>query len=352
MAKTKTTYNLGTATMSAAPTSGKTVYTMDDMNKKVQNEQNKINLAKALGVSLSDSYGFSPKVSETPVSSKATSLNDVLNNNYSSAVSDYTSGLVGSGGTGGYYTLDISNMLKAYEQAADTQRQIAESKYNTKREDLLNSLKRFQDQNARDVANQQRAYLSNQASLESAIAQADRQNRISAASRGLGGSGLQQLAQLQNLLSQGQTISNMATENQSVMDTLRRALAEEQENYDIGTSRALEDYNNTLSEIASNLALNKANAEVQRANSYIAPSGGLSAYEAQSYGNDLAGQLSTIVRAYQTAKKGTDNTTTYKQSLDDLDALGLPQNGALYNQAKNNLISIYKSKHSGKSPKY
>ena len=285
--------------------------------------------------------------------SKNSSSVPSVDNTYDASISDYMNGLVGSGGTGGYYTLDISNMLKAYEQGAQTQRDIAKQTYNTKREDLLTSLKRFQESNAKDVANQQKAYLSNQASLESAIAQADRQNRISSAARGLGGSGLQQLAQLQNLLSQGQTISDMATENQGVMDKLRRALMEKEEDTATAEARALSDYNNTLSEIASNLALNKANAEVARANSYVRPTGGgLSSYEAESYGNDLAGQLSTIVRAYQTAKKGTDNTTTYKQSLDMLDSLGLPQSGALYQQAKNNLISIYKSKHNGKSPNY
>ena len=75
------------------------------------------------------------------------------------------------------------------------------------------------------------------------------------------------------------------------------------------------------------------------------------AAEAASYGNDLAGQLSTIVRTYQDAKKGTDNVTTYAQSLNALDSLGIPQNSSMYKQAKKNLINIYKSKHNGKKPK-
>ena len=367
-------------------------------------------------------------VSKVASPAKKVDLSSTLNNTYD--VSNYVNSLVGagaSGGSGGYYTLDIGDMLKAYEQQADADRAVAKQSYDTARNDLLTSLKRFQDQyntskedlattlnrykqeydtsldtlatalnrykeqNALDVQNQQKDYVSGQAAIEAAIQQADRQNRISAAARGLGGSGLQQLAQLQTLLSQGQNISNLANENQSVMDALRKALANKEEdtnksrealrreytNREEDTNRALEalrkeytnreedintnlsnllnTYTNNLNSINARLATNKANAEVQRANSYIPYSPGsssISAAEAQSYGNDLAGQLSTIVRAYQTAKNGTDNTTTYRPSLDALDSLGLPQNGALYQQAKNNLISIYKSKHNGKSPSY
>lgn len=349
-----------------------------------------------------------------------------LNNTYD--VSDYTNSLIGSGasgGSGGYYTLDIGNMLKAYEQQADADRAVAKQSYDTARNDLLTSLKRFQDQyntskedlattlnrykqeydtsldtlatalnrykeqNALDVQNQQKDYVSGQAAIEAAIQQADRQNRISAAARGLGGSGLQQLAQLQTLLSQGQNISNLANENQSVMDALRKALANKEEdtnksrealrreytNREEDTNRALEalrkeytnkeedintslsnllnTYTNNLNSINARLATNKANAEVQRANSYIpySPgSSGITAAEAQDYGNDLAGQLSNIVLDYQTAKG--KNAITYKDSLKALNSLRLDQNSALYRQAKNNLIKIYKSKHDGESPSY
>lgn len=281
-----------------------------------------------------------------------------IDNNYNAAISDYTKGLVGtgaSGGSGGYYTLDIGGMLKAYDQQAEADRAVAKQTYESRRSDLLTSLKRFQEQNAKDVERTQRAYLSDQASLESAIAQADRQNRINASARGLGGSGLQQLAQLQNLLSQGQNISDMASENQNNLEELRNALTREEENTNKSLKDILDIYNNNLNSINAQLATNKANAEVARANSYIpgsGGSGGITAYEAASYGNDLAGQLSTIVRNYQTAKKGTNNPTTYAQSLDALDSLGLPQNSSAYKQAKNNLITIYKSKHNGKAPKY
>lgn len=183
------------------------------------------------------------------------SLVETMRGSYPSYSSSYSGGGPGM--------IDISNILAAYEQGAQAKRDIAKQNYETRRSDLLTSLKRFQEQNAKDVSNQQKAYLSNQASLESAIAQADRQNRISAAARGLGGSGLQQLAQLQNLLSQGQTISDMASENQEVMDNLRTLLANRQEDTDTAIANALADYNNNLTTIESDLAANKANIEYQ-----------------------------------------------------------------------------------------
>ena len=351
-----------------------------------------------------------------------------INNTYDT--SDYVNSLIGqgaTGGSGGYYTLDISGMLNAYNQQAASDQATAKLNYDTARNDLLTSLKRYQDQyntsredlttsfnrykdqyntsrndlatalnrykeeNALDRQNQQKAYTSDQAALEAAVQQADRQNRISAAARGLGGSGLQQLAQLQTLLSQGQTVSDMATQNQSVMDALKKALIQKEEDtnnsleklrkeyvakeedtnramealrkdyankeadVNTGLDKLLASYNNTLNNISAQLARNKAEAEMARANSYVRPSGGssgITAAEASSYGSDIAGQLSTIVRNYQTAKNGTSNTTTYAQSLNALDSLGLNQNSSLYKQAKNNLVSIYKSKHSGKAPKY
>lgn len=305
--------------------------------------------------------GNTYKVPTNTSTKKSTSAS--IDNTYD--VTDYTNELLASSGTsggtpgyGGYYTLDIGGMLRAYEQEAEANRNVVKQTYDTTRNDLLTSLKRFQEENAKNVANQQRTYLANQAALESARSEADRQTRISAAARGLGGSGLQQLAQLQNLLNQGQQISDTASANQGVMDNLRTALARYEEDTDNKLQNAINTYNNALTSINATLAKQKADAEVARANSYIPyhpGSGGsssISAAEAQDYGNSIAGELATIVRNYQTAKKGTSNTTTYAQSLNALDALGLAQNGALYQQAKNNLAAIYKSKHNGKSPKY
>lgn len=184
-----------------------------------------------------------------------------------SAVNSYMSayGDLGSSGSGGYggSNIDLSGILSAYDQAAAANRATAKQTYETQRSDLLTSLKRFQEENARNVENQKRNYLLGQSALESARAEADRQSRIGTSARGLAGSGLQQLAQLQNLISQGQDISNLATENQQAMDSLRLALAQREEDTNTDIANALAVYNNALQSIDADLATNKANIQYQ-----------------------------------------------------------------------------------------
>ena len=196
-----------------------------------------------------------------------------------------SSGSSSSGSGGGYYINSMLEALKAGNQAAydakvqaartaneqsiknlndaynryredyETSRADLENTYNTTERNLLKSLQRFQDQNAADVKSQRQDFLTNQSALETARAEADRQLRIDAARRGLGGSGLQQLAQLQTLLSQGQEVSKLANANQESMDTLRKALTQE-----------MEDYNDDLKEAQKlrDTSLTALNTELKR----------------------------------------------------------------------------------------
>ena len=163
---------------------------------------------------------------------------------------------------------DISGLLAAYDQQANAARATAKSKLDTTRNDLLTSINRFREQNAKDQLNQKQQYQSGQASLESARAQADRQSRIGASARGLGGSGLQQLAQLQNLLGQSEDVSKLANENQASMDKLREALKQQEEDYNTNVKNAETEYSNTLNSIASALANQKAQAIAENEQRY------------------------------------------------------------------------------------
>ena len=296
----------------------------------------------------------------------------------------------GTGSAGGSYSsavtydpsgmIDITNMLKAYEDAAAANKAIAEQSYSTRRNDLLTSLKRYQEQNAQDVAAQQKTYLANQALLESAIAEADRQNRINASARGLGGSGLQQLSQLQTLLSQGQTISDMASENQDIVNNLRKVLA----NYDEDTQTALSDLEktkeNTLRSIESELGTNKANLEYQarekaadrahaqkmaEASTAAQIAAQNAAYERQAAEDEkmLNSQLSVLSKNYENEMSkinsmsksqlkdtyGTNNATAARQSVYDsyYDSLGTVLNNYgvggtdKANSQYQNLLSVY-----------
>jgi hypothetical protein len=205
----------------------------------------------------------------------------------------------GSGSGGGGYSVmkaDISGLLSAYEQQAESERKAAETKYNNTRQDLLTSLKRFQEENARNVQNQKTSYLSEQASLESAREQANRQNRISAAARGLGGSGLQQLAQLQNLIGQSEQISRSAGSNQEAMDKLATLLRNYEEDSDTKMNRNEQDWQETLNSIASNLAAQKAAAIAQNEQNYVNAVNAARAQAAASRGSSSASNASAKAR--------------------------------------------------------
>ena len=288
-------------------------------------------------------------VQKTPAASNE-SVADILRANYPTLTS----------GGGGSYSgnpagmVDISEMLKAFEQAAETNRAVTEQSYNSQRTNLLNELKRYQEQNAKDVANQQKAYLANQALVESAISEADRQNRINAAARGLGGSGLQQLSQLQTLMSQGQTISDMATQNQEAVDNLRTLLA----NYAEDNTNALNDLEktkeNTLMGINSDLATNKANLEYQAreaaasraqmaasTNAQIAAENARYEAEAKAQERALNSEIATLNKNYQkeldTIKDMSDKDIK-KYFKDEIKAGASIKN---YNDAKKYIYNSY-----------
>jgi hypothetical protein len=214
------------------------------------------------------------------IKSKTSSDGGSSNNNKTAyqtyeGLGDYSNLMYSSGGSssgrGGYDVAkaDISGLLAAYDQQADSARQVAETKYNNTRNDLLTSLKRFQEQNAKDVANQKQGYLSEQANLESAREQANRQNRISASARGIGGSGLQQLAQLQNLMGQSAEVSQAANKNQTAMDKLATLLREYEEDNATKMQRNEDERTSTLNSIASTLASQKAQAIAENEQRYV-----------------------------------------------------------------------------------
>lgn len=334
------------------------------------------NLLKGYGYATAKVLSSKPsyKVISSVVSSrnkkKDKKGNVKVDNTYDDVASDsiYSDGSGGSGGyggSGGGYvkpTLDISGLLKAYQSQADADKSAAKQVYDTTRNDLLTSLKRFQEQNAKDVQNQQRSFLSNQASLESARAQADRQNRIASSARGLGGSGLQQLAQLQNLMAQGQDVSDLATDNNQKMDALRQALQQMQSDTDNKLSSALTTYNNALKSIEANLAKSKAEAEMQKAQ-YEASGGSSGGYSGGGYSgggygsnssyasdlNSLATSLAGTVDAFQNSKKDkTARSAARSQVYSILADYGASASSGAGAKALNNIETIYKGKTSTK----
>lgn len=129
------------------------------------------------------------------------------------------------------------------------------------RNDLLTSLKRFQESNAENMRIQQQDFNASRASLEDEAFMNQRNSLANAASRGLGGSGLQQLAQLQNRLAAGKNISSLAQKNQNAQDALRRALAQQTEDTDTKVNNLETNLRNAIIE-----AQDKTAAEVNKSN--------------------------------------------------------------------------------------
>lgn len=203
-----------------------------------------------------------------PIAQKVKDYADLLNK--------YGLGPGGSGSSssssgGGYVApnrIDIQPMIDAFTNAANARKNTLQTTANQQRSDLLNSIKRFQEQTARSQEIQRDAFNSSRADLEEAAFQADRANRISAAARGIGGSGLQQLSQLQTLMEQNSSISDLAKENTNVQTELARNLAEYEEDTNTSIQNLMANLANSLSEIDASLGDQIANLRYQEETRY------------------------------------------------------------------------------------
>ena len=222
------------------------------------------------------------------------------------------------------FKIDLSSMLAAFNESANASRTAAENAYNTTRSDLEKALTRYQEEHAKNVENQRRAYLSNQASLEDARAELNRSTRINAAARGLAGSGLQQLAQLQNLMNQSKDISDLALENQNVMENLRTVLARAEEDTASDLAKAETARNEALQSIASTLGTNKANLEYNAAqtakNQYLNALESWKNRQFQSSENAKSRALTESQIRQEAADKQASAETAYNNTLSTLKA--------------------------------
>lgn len=259
----------------------------------------------------------------------------------------------------GAYRPDVSGAINAYNQQANADKSAAESNYNTTRSDLLDSLKRFQENNAKQQANQKQSYLTDQSSLDMAKQQANRQSRIGTAARGLGGSGLQKLAEIQNDLGMQGDESQLANENQSVMDALRTALSQETEDTNKKVNTARTNYENQIRNIDANLAAQIAAVNYQADQAYAQSLANARAYNANNRAaarnayNVLTGNTDALVDQF--AKNSLKNIRQYYGAVNDQDLVGKIQQyyGSLfsgtngmsasnYDRAMNNINGLLK----------
>lgn len=275
-------------------------------------------------------------------------LNALVNNQLGGASSAYNQAVAAA------RPIDLTPMINAYNQAAQAQKDTANQTYQSKRQDLLTSIKRFQEQNALQQQQQRQDYLSTRADLEDARYQADRATMVDAASRGISGSGLQQLSQLQNLIAQGREVSENANANQQAMDALRTALREAQEDTDKSLNDILNEYNLNVQNIDANTANLIAQLEYnervrqeearQQAASLAASLASQRANAAATQNAGINALNSIVNEAYNQLKRTNKNDKNTMNDIYDaaMSAATAAQNdyslsNTLYNQAATNL---------------
>lgn len=211
----------------------------------------------------------------------------------------------GSSG-GGAYKPDITALLNAYDQQNAAANAIAKTKYDTARDNILTAINRAQQQNALDVARQNQSHINSASQLESTGAQASRETRIGDSLRGLSGSGIQQLNQLRNLISQGSKANAIAKNNTESLDKLRQSLAESSTKANQGLEDALNTYQSAISKANQTAGKNKADAIWENESNYASnlAKAAASAASSDSDYREAANDIYTNLR----------NTTTSLQS--------------------------------------
>jgi hypothetical protein len=265
-----------------------------------------------------------------------------------------------SGGYGGS-PIDLTDILNTYSNSAEAQKQTIrdttaasikalQDSEASQRASLTKALERFQEDTDKQRQQQQSSFNSSRADLEAQSYLANRQALQSAAARGLGGSGLQQLAQLQNLISTGNETSELAQSNTDTLNSLAQALSRQEEDTKtqyLNTSQA-----NQLNEIDTNTASLMSQLQYQeavRAQELAASASAANASSASTYAEavreqqleaqaakaDLETLVANEVENIKSSKKSTAKSTlkTAKENVNNMLAnyrLPTSQYGASY----------------------
>ena len=165
-----------------------------------------------------------------------------------------------SSSVSGATKVDVTALLNAYNQQKDAANAIAAQTYNSKRDQLLQSIKRAYEANELARQQQSQNFINDQANLEAANMANARNARVQAGNMGLSGSGVQQLAQLKNLLSQANAVSEVSSKNIAALEKLRSSLATTDEKAMAQLEDALNSY--TTSVLGNNNKMAKNSADI------------------------------------------------------------------------------------------
>jgi hypothetical protein len=201
---------------------------------------------------------------------------------------------------------NLSSVFSAYDQEANASKNELNSAIETKRNDLLTSIKRLREDIATSRAEKQQMFQSTRAGLEENAFMATRANRASAASRGLSGSGLEQLAQLQNMMKSNKAVSDVALKTRAEQDALTQNLTRSEQDTTTNLNNLTTEQKNALASINASLASKKTTAQ-QNANAQAAAA-------SNAYQNTVAATKANAAQVYASMKaKATTVIDALKQ---------------------------------------
>lgn len=240
-------------------------------------------------------------------SNKASTNTNLDPYNYDEIYGDIAIGSAGGSGSsgGGAYKPDVSALLDSYNQQNEAANQAAKTKYDITKNNLIESLKRYQESNMKQQQQQQQDLLNTQSELENIGAAQSREARINAGTRGLSGSGIQQLNQLQRLASQGNKVTDVASKNTEALTKLNDALVSKQEKTDEALADALNTYTNAVNKANTAYGDRAADAIMDAEKAYassLASSYGSSEGDDSDYGlvaNDIYNMLNGTTQQLQ-----------------------------------------------------
>lgn len=242
--------------------------------------------------------------------------------NYDDIYDEIYSSSEGTGAT----KVDVTALLNAYKQQADASNAIALQTFNSKRDQLLQSIKRAYAQNELNTLQQNQAFINNMADLEASNVANTRGARVQAGQMGLSGSGIQQLAQLKVLLGQANAVSEVASKNETALAKLRDSLAD----FDTKSMTGLEDATNEYAKAVlganNKMATNSANIVMDAETAYA------NALRSSSSSEGTYGMAANMVT---NTLNGTTDTLNY--TLNYLSNMSVKE---LKQYAKNNGINI------------
>ena len=189
--------------------------------------------------------------------------NKPYQDNFDDLYNKYLGYVGGGGGASAGSKIDLTPYINALHEGAAANKKTISDTYSAQRNQLAQALKQYQENTATARQQAMDAYNSARADLEEQSYMNMRAAQQSAASRGLGGSGLQQLAQLSSQIESSNQTSDLSESNTETQNELTKALKDYEDTINTQTNDLLTEERNKITEIDANVAQTIAQAQYQ-----------------------------------------------------------------------------------------